>query len=555
MTLRARLVLAFALVAAVPLLLLGLVLRHELERGVTREYQAALADEAGAVASALEAEWRRVGGQLSELVKALDDDNRLRRALVQPTGDDERYLLESAGRAMSLTGLSLLRLVDEDGRVLSSGHFRAESGRAIPGVIDAVAANPDGMTLLRAREPSAGLLTALVRADSLAIAGRRFFVLGGVEVDSAFFTHLPARRVALRPGESADTGPDDGSVRTAADLVVIAEGVDTTGSAAQVVVIGDPVPLHAALRRLNVVVAGGIAVAVALAVAMAWWSAARVSRPIVELADRTSRVDLESLDVDFANDRTDEVGQLADLLAGMVDRLKQSRNRLAAAERRATIGDLSRQVNHDIKNGLTPIRNVLAHLDEVAREAPADVGPLFLERRHTLESSMAYLDDLARNIASLTPEVSRRPCDVNAALRDIVAVGGSDAAVSLDLDGGDPIVVADPVAVRRVFQNLIDNALDGAGPRGRVDVSGRVGDAAYRVSVSDDGPGMDQDQLERAFNEWYTTKATGTGLGLPIVRRLVLDLGGSLRVETQPGRGTTMTVELPLDADQEKRSV
>ena len=137
-------------------------------------------------------------------------------------------------------------------------------------------------------------------------------------------------------------------------------------------------------------------------------------------------------------------------------------------------------------------------------------------------------------------------------MRD-VARGLGGAPVHLDLDGRNPVVLADPVAIRRVFQNLIDNAIDSAGTEGQVVVSGMVDEPVYRLAVSDDGPGMDREQLDHAFGEWYTTKATGTGLGLPIVRRLVLDLGGTLRVETEPGRGTRMTVELPLDQDRERQ--
>lgn len=66
-----------------------------------------------------------------------------------------------------------------------------------------------------------------------------------------------------------------------------------------------------------------------------------------------------------------------------------------------------------------------------------------------------------------------------------------------------------------------------------------------RVVIADTGRGMSKEELDRAFDDFYTTKSTGTGLGLSIVRRLILDLGGSIRVETEPGRGTTVRVELP----------
>jgi len=107
--------------------------------------------------------------------------------------------------------------------------------------------------------------------------------------------------------------------------------------------------------------------------------------------------------------------------------------------------------------------------------------------------------------------------------------------------------------LRRVIENLVGNAADAAAGKegGTVTVSteraGRDGQAAVvRVHIADTGPGMTRAELDRAFDDFYTTKPGGSGLGLSIVRRLVLDLGGSLRIDTEPGAGTRATVEIPL---------
>jgi signal transduction histidine kinase len=104
--------------------------------------------------------------------------------------------------------------------------------------------------------------------------------------------------------------------------------------------------------------------------------------------------------------------------------------------------------------------------------------------------------------------------------------------------------------LRRVLENLLGNAVDSLSTvAGEVEVStesaARDGRAAVvRIVIQDTGPGMTRAELDRAFDDFYTTKAGGTGLGLSIVRRLVLDLGGTLRIETEPGSGTRATVEL-----------
>ena len=205
------------------------------------------------------------------------------------------------------------------------------------------------------------------------------------------------------------------------------------------------------------------------------------------------------------------------------------------------MGDLARQVNHDVKNGLVPIRNVLRHFDEVARDQPASLAELYRERRGTLESSVAYLETLARNYARISPAPSREPCDVNALVEQLVHGGDPGGRLSAALGTAIPSVAADRLMLRRVLENLIGNAVESLdGREGRVTVSTeavRAG-AGVRITVADTGRGMSREELDRAFDDFFTTKPGGTGLGLSIVRRLVLDLGGTLRIETEPGAGT-----------------
>jgi len=119
-----------------------------------------------------------------------------------------------------------------------------------------------------------------------------------------------------------------------------------------------------------------------------------------------------------------------------------------------------------------------------------------------------------------------------------------------------PAVRTDPLVLRRILENLIGNALDSlASPGGTVIVgttrgAGGDGDSSVvRITVADTGRGMSREELNRAFDDFYTTKPDGTGLGLSIVRRLVLDANGALRVETAPGAGSTFIVELPGEAE------
>src|SRR5262249_3264610 len=155
--------------------------------------------------------------------------------------------------------------------------------------------------------------------------------------------------------------------------------------------------------------------------------------PLAELARKTESIDLDRLDEDFATDRPDEIGALSRLLGAMTARLRQSAARLREAERRATLGDVARQVNHDITTGRAPIRHGLRHLTQVAADDPTALPQVFSERRSTLESSVGYLDALARNYARLTPALLTRPCDLNAVVREVAQLTGGRTAVRLSL--------------------------------------------------------------------------------------------------------------------------
>ena len=129
-------------------------------------------------------------------------------------------------------------------------------------------------------------------------------------------------------------------------------------------------PLRALLRSADswfLLTAAGTGVTALL---LAVWVSSRISGPLAALAEKTAVLDLDRLDVDF-DAGTDEVGRLSRLLGDLAARLRTSTARVREAERRATVGELARQINHDIKNGLIPLRNVMRHLAQVERDEPA----------------------------------------------------------------------------------------------------------------------------------------------------------------------------------------
>jgi signal transduction histidine kinase len=544
---RARLFLVSTLAVLVPLAVLAFGVRREMDRRLGDEGRRRGAAAVGRLGVELARERERVMARLEALSRDLAADNRFRLGLLGQSAS-RAYVLDWAGGAMQLSGLSVLQVQDTAGRIVSSGHFRNEYDEVrgeLPRFLAAVAHAP---ALVRVRTAE-GPLLALAAVESVGVAGRPLTLVGGLAAEERFLRGLdpdPDLTVALAatPGQGAVIG---------ALAVPFLDALTGTADSARLVVTQSGVTLAALRRGLNTWVMVALGVTGLLAIILSAWLARVVSRPLTELADKTASIDLDRLDQDFATDRSDEIGALSRLLGEMTVRLRRAVAGLREAERRVAMGDLARQVHHDIKNGLVPIRNVLRHLDQVAREEPAALPGVFEERKATLESSVQYLDTLARNYARLAPAASPEQCDVNSVIAEVLQVPRAGTPIRAELAEALPPVAVDRLMLRRVIENLVGNAADAAAARqgatvtvsterARRDGQGSV----VRVHVTDTGSGMTKAELDSAFDDFHTTKEGGTGLGLSIVRRLVLDLGGSFRIETEPGTGTRATVEIPL---------
>ena len=555
MTFRTRILIGFGVVVLVPLVLFGVRVRTEMATRLTAEYERRVAALAAVIRTHLTRDGAAIGRRLDALTEAIVADNRLRGAVLQ--GGDRTYLLDYAGGAMRFAGLSMLQIQDDQGRIVSSGHFRNEYDRLAPALPRALATAQGGIALIQARTPEAPML-AIARLDSLRLGGRRFTLVGGIALDSTYLAALSPDSelaVAVRlPTDSAPESAATGAVVSEVSLPFVLESDSSAVLRPAHIVVSHSLGSVAALRRgVDVAFLAALLLAGAIALLLAGWLSLRISRPLTALALKTAQIDMDRLDVAFDSERADEIGALTRLLGSMTERLRAGAAKLREAERRIAMGDLARQVNHDIKNGLTPIRNVFRHFTETAATEPERLGAVFRERQGTVEASIAYLENLAGNYARLYPAPAREPCDVRQVIRETIgrlaATGAPELRVDLAQDL--PLVCTDQLVLRRILENLVGNAVDSLeGRPGTVTIAAGVGTPAngrpsVRITVADTGKGMTRPELDRAFDDFYSSKPGGTGLGLSIVRRLVLDANGALRVETEPGAGSRFIVELP----------
>lgn len=233
-------------------------------------------------------------------------------------------------------------------------------------------------------------------------------------------------------------------------------------------------------------------------------------------------------------------GILRDLTAQkQLEQLLQERQTLAR------VGELAAVVAHEVRNPLAAIKGVV---EVIQTRFPADSPD-----RKILGDLLVRVDSLDHLVSDLLVYARPAPPAFKTVpflglVRATAAVAAGDplsARVRFDVDGPETDLSVDPGQMGRALLNLMTNAAQAMRQGGVVRVAGELSESVYRLSLIDEGPGMDADVVARCQEPFFTTKTRGTGLGLPIARRVVEEHHGTFRVESAPGQGTTVVIELP----------
>lgn len=297
-----------------------------------------------------------------------------------------------------------------------------------------------------------------------------------------------------------------------------------------------------------------VAIVVTVLVLLAWSLVASraITAPVQALVAATRRIAGGDLAVAVPPRGGPELGELASAFNQMAGELEAGRARLAAAERDQAWAEMARQVAHEVKNPLQPMR-MAAQLLQRARSERDPRADLVAERlaRTVLEQTEA-LDRIAsdfRAFAGVAP-AQRVVVDADAWLAEVRdqctgLFAGKPVRIELAAGAGDARLSIDPKALARVFVNLVQNAHEAAPAGVRVALASRLVDGQVEITVADDGPGVPAAVLARLFEPYFTTKTSGTGLGLAICRRLVEAHGGSARLSRSAPGGTVFEIRLP----------
>ena len=296
---------------------------------------------------------------------------------------------------------------------------------------------------------------------------------------------------------------------------------------------------------------GVFALAVALTVLLVW----RFSWPIRQLAEAAERVARGDLDFAVHVTRRDEVGQLGRTFNTMLDGLRakaELEDRLNNAERAAVIGRLTSAIAHEVRN---PLNFINLSIDRVrSKYPPSDASDrqAFDKLLGTIKEETGRLNRLVTDVLNFgrPANLNKRTFDLGAGIEGVLEIVRAQAdAQGVRIDARIPEtpveILADAQKMTSCFSNIVINAVQAMPDGGILTVTVENNGDHVVVCVGDTGHGVPLDALDRVFEPYYSTKDTGTGLGLAVTKKIVEEHGGRISASSAPGSGTTFEVELP----------
>jgi signal transduction histidine kinase len=589
MTLRLRLFLLIALTTAFSVALAT----WTISTATRRSFEASDDQRTAALLEQFRREFQRRQTELvraAERIVATEFFNRAAIDLGRSEPDLSAYVNE-ASRLAGEHALDVVEIVRHDGTIVSSAHWPARFGYKD----DWVAHTKEStQAFLKSVDlPNEGSMLALVAVRSFSEGDKKLHIVTGLAINERFFASLvfpsgmrillyrhldPRRDVASQvsgslPGvEGQRLAPVleevRKSAREATRTIVWPDGPETFqviplwGKESEwlgaFLVGSSRKELWALVGKIRWLGILAGAVGLLLGVAVSYWVARGVTRPVEHLAQVAREVARGQWHAKAAVSSRDEIGDLAAAFNSMTGQLIDQRERLIQTERVAAWRELARRLAHELKNPLFPLQITIENLRRARESAPEQFDEIFRESTRTLLTELDTLKVIIARFGDFArmPPPRFEAVDLNEIVLRAVKLfdaqfrAGGPASISSEVDCDPNLgqIEADPDLLNRALQNLILNAIDAMPAGGNLKIRTRRLNGQVHLEVSDSGGGLTQEERERLFTPYYTTKQHGTGLGLAIVQSVVSDHGGKISVESERDHGTTFRVELPTNA-------
>lgn len=273
----------------------------------------------------------------------------------------------------------------------------------------------------------------------------------------------------------------------------------------------------------------------------------RITSRVSQIVNATGELGRGNLEYRLPQtNRKDELSQLMSHFNMMAEQLKENQDRLIYLEKMATWQLMARKIAHEIKNPLTPIQLTIQQLVDKYEGSGDDYGKLLKECADIINEEIGSLRHLVTEFSEFgrLPELVLKEGNMNDLIREIAGLYGD--RVRLELSQDDIHIHFDADRIRRLVINLLENAVQSDPGNHPVNVKTATEAGFFCLMVTDQGEGIPQENLSKIFEPYYSGKKGGTGLGLAITRLIVEEHGGSIKVESSLGKGTTFSLYFPL---------
>ena len=278
----------------------------------------------------------------------------------------------------------------------------------------------------------------------------------------------------------------------------------------------------------------------------------RITNTFALIGEKMKKINLGKTNEAIEWHRNDEIGDLVNEYNKMVGKLDESAETLAKTEREAAWAEMARQVAHEIKNPLTPMKLSMQFLQKSIENNAPNVKELSATVAKTLVEQIDHLNHIASEFSQFANITNGNlvKFDLNDSLRSLKQLYRSEPEMIFEwkLWPVPVCIVADKTHINRLFTNLIQNGIQAIPPgrKGLIQIREQVRSGEVVIEVTDNGTGIDVETQPKIFTPNFTTKSSGTGLGLAMCRRITEQANGKIGFVTSPDDGTTFIIRFPV---------
>jgi two-component system, NtrC family, nitrogen regulation sensor histidine kinase NtrY len=579
----------FALLLAVALIAAGVTIVSR------RAFDELNREHSDALLAQFQKEFQRRGKDVVDRVKGIADaESTVRMAIdLSRTNADVSVYVNDANGVSRSHQLDVLDFVSNDGTIISSAESPARFNYKMAWVTKPEDWTARGAFLMKL-DTEAGPTLTLLSVATVRVGDRDLYVVGGERLAKEFLASLvlppnmrallylnldpqfqetslvdssgPApdanRFQPLVDSEISNPVPQTATIRWTIDpasaevfhaLPLLGRSKELLG----VLFVGTSQRTVVTLeRRIRWLALAVIAVGLLIGLMLSWWGAARVTRPVQQLAEGAHEVAQGNWSARVEVRGHDEISQLAKSFNQMTEQLVEQRERLVQAERVAAWREVARRLAHELKNPLFPLQTTVENLRKAREQNNGQFDEVFRESTGILITEIENLKAIVGRFSDFAkmPQPELGTVNLNEIVRNVVklfegqfsAVGRPAITPELHLEDDLPTIQADTTLLHRALENLVLNAMDAMPAGGVLMLRTQHTPTEVSLEVSDTGTGLTPEETERLFTPYYTTKQHGTGLGLAIVQAVIADHGGRISIESETGVGTSFHIELPM---------